>query len=883
MHPENLVGWARSIGEELMVLKRGDVQIRLLTAAAVATMAIAAPAAAPDSRRQVFSLGTTDLADAIRAVSRQSGREILFSAEALNGKQAPHLNGPLTADEAVRILLQGSDLTAEYRKDVILIRGRSETSGAVMASPTETGEILVTGSRLRGGGGTTSPLIVATRTQIQLGGHNDLGDYVRSIPQNYGGGQNPTVAGGGAQGGDNNNINGSSNLNLRGLGTDATLTLINGHRVAYDAIGAGTDISAIPLAAIDRIEIVADGSSAIYGSDAVAGVANVILRRDFDGVSTSARVGGATEGGDFQQQYDVVGGGTWTAGGFVVAADFNRSTAVNGGNRAYTHAMDPSSTLFPRLKQYSTVVAGHQDLTGLLALELDAQYSHRTSEIAYPFTATSSVTANGLLSRPTVSTYSVTPTLRISLPATWQMALSGTHGQSKSHLESHTYSGGSEFAVTRIHYDGRIDSTELSAEGPLWRLPGGEMRLAAGAGYRSVELAASSRRTIAATTTTLLNISPTRENFYGFGEVSLPFIGADSGVPLVHRLTVTAAARYENYRRVGDLLTPKLGLVLEPDPSVAIKASWGKSFKAPTLFEQYQATQGTLVRGTGFQNNPGGRPGLLIYGGGRDLQPEKATTWTTSVLAKPFRGASVEIGYFNIRFRHRIVEAIGSTSRAFNNPMFDGLILYNPTQQQVIDALARLNTPLLNASGQALDTANVSAIFDDRLQNIAKQHVEGIDIAAQYEMQLGPKQSLSLTGAASYLRGDRQLSANQPVTTVVGRIFNPPHWRARAGFNWRLSSLSWSGFLNHSDGTDDTVILPAQRVGSFTTVDTTVKLAAGSAHGILHGVELLVSATNLFDQHPPKIRVSDATGIPFDSTNASALGRIVSLTVAKTW
>src|SRR3546814_14811571 len=111
------------------------------------------------------------------------------------------------------------------------------------------------------------------------------------------------LGGGGAEGGKENG-GASSGLTLRGLGPDATLTLINGHRVAYDGAIQGVDISAIPLAALDRIEIVADGSSALYGSDAVAGVANVLLRKDYQGLWTSARIAGTTDGGDFQQEYN---------------------------------------------------------------------------------------------------------------------------------------------------------------------------------------------------------------------------------------------------------------------------------------------------------------------------------------------------------------------------------------------------------------------------------------------------------------------------------------------------------------------------------------------------------------------------------------------------
>lgn len=99
-------------------------------------------------------------------------------------------------------------------------------------------------------------------------------------------------------------MNSASSANLRGLGADATLTLLNGHRLPYDSALQGVDISAIPLAAVDRIEILPDGASAIYGSDAVGGVVNVVLRRDFEGVTTSAQVGASTAGGNWRQQAD---------------------------------------------------------------------------------------------------------------------------------------------------------------------------------------------------------------------------------------------------------------------------------------------------------------------------------------------------------------------------------------------------------------------------------------------------------------------------------------------------------------------------------------------------------------------------------------------------
>lgn len=121
--------------------------------------------------------------------------------------------------------------------------------------------IVVTGSRIKGGQA-ASEVIAVSRDTITAAGQVDLGEATRVLPQNFGGGQNPGVGTG--AGLVNSNVNSASNVNLRGLGPDATLTLLNGHRLPYDSAFGGVDISAIPLAALDRIEVVPDGASAIY-------------------------------------------------------------------------------------------------------------------------------------------------------------------------------------------------------------------------------------------------------------------------------------------------------------------------------------------------------------------------------------------------------------------------------------------------------------------------------------------------------------------------------------------------------------------------------------------------------------------------------------------
>src|SRR5690606_33275434 len=176
---------------------------------------------------------------------------------------------------------------------------------------------VVTGSRIRGAP-VASQVIEIDAEDFRRAGHADLGQVVRSIPQSFGGGQNPGV-GSNVPASSGVDVGGGASLNLRGIGSDATLTLLNGHRLNYSASRQSVDISAIPLAAVERIEVVADGASALYGSDAVGGVANIILRREADGIETSARLGSSTDGGYFQQVYGALGGAGWASGGFVAA------------------------------------------------------------------------------------------------------------------------------------------------------------------------------------------------------------------------------------------------------------------------------------------------------------------------------------------------------------------------------------------------------------------------------------------------------------------------------------------------------------------------------------------------------------------------------------
>ena len=483
---------------------------KALCAALIGTMATLAGTVILPARAQEaavrFELPAQDLATTLRTLARQAGREILFADEDVRGLRAPAVRGSLTVEQAVQLAIRGRDLIVEDQAGALVVRVRPQAAEA------DATEITVTGTRIRGASG-PSPVIVLTRRQLEEQGLPDMASISRIIPQNFTGGQNPGVAGGGDQGG-YNNINNATTLNLRGLGSDATLTLINGHRLPYDGVNQGVDISIIPLAALDRVEVIADGASALYGSDAVGGVANIILRRDYDGLQTSARVGASTDGGNVQQQYSGVGGTRWTGGGFMVAIDYSKATPITANQRDYTRGLDPSQMIAAANRQVSGVLAGHQDLADWVSLEIDAQFADRRGRKANAFSTTASASYFGQINLPVVRSYAVTPSLHLKPGGGWEATLQATQGESSTVSTAKRYTFGN-LLVGRTAYDDDLTNFEASAEGPLIHLPGGDVRLALGGGYRRFRLAFNVRATSGGITQVTRDSVERRESSFG--------------------------------------------------------------------------------------------------------------------------------------------------------------------------------------------------------------------------------------------------------------------------------------------------------------------------------------------------------------------------------
>ena len=850
----------------------------MMMAGAASVLAYGAPAAAQPQANMHYDMQSQDLGAALRKVGRIAGVEVLFVPGDVLGITAPALQGDLTLRQALDRLLSKTGLVASYAKGAVIIRGRSSgpQSDAADAAEPDT-DIVVTGSRIRGAG-SASPVIALTQAQMRDAGQSNLGDVVRSIPQSFGGGQNPGV-GSNVPSSSGVNVGGASSINLRGIGSDATLTLLNGHRLAYSASRQGIDVSTIPLGAVERLEIVADGASALYGSDAVAGVANIILKPDYSGLETNARLGTSTDGGDFEQRYGVVTGARWDTGGVIASYEYANQTAIYGRDRSYASATSPALTLLPPLESHSAVVSLHQDIAAGLRFTLDTLYNHRKSSTSYASNTQGDLTLGGISNDFDSASFVVAPTLSLST-GPWRLFATGSYGLDRTHYVVTSFINGVATASPENCYCNSAASAELGGDGNLLALPAGPLKLAFGAGYR---LNAFSRF---AGTGNAQNISRTQDSYYGYGEIALPLIAPFQSSPLGRRLDVSLAVRFEHYPGISDIATPKFGLIYAPTADLDVKGSWGKAFRAPTLFQQYQARSIVLIAPAVFGGSgyPAGTAALYLQGGNPSLRPERATTWSTTIDLHPraLPGLDLSVSYFNIDYRDRIVTPIAFIGQSLSNPIYADRITQTPGAT-LVNALIAGTSDVSNYTGGAYDPSKVAVLIDNSNVNAGRQSIDGVDIALRYRFAFdGGKRSLTALLNTSYLESSQQISSTQPVLPLAGRIFNPPHWRARGGASWDAGPWGATAYVNYTGGVQDARFTPAPDIAPVTTVDVSARYTTPHK-GVLGTIDLALSVLNLFDAKPQTIKTTLLSDTPYDSTNYSPVGRFVALRIAKKW
>jgi outer membrane receptor protein involved in Fe transport len=201
------------------------------------------------------------------------------------------------------------------------------------ASSQQLETITVTGSNIRRVDiETSNPVITIDRAEIEKSGKLTVGDLLQQLPTIAGAANNPNVNNSGGTGG--------SFISLRGLGTNRTLILVDGKRVLNG------DVNSIPSAAIERIEVLTSGASAVYGSDAIAGVVNFILRKDYQGAELTTSYGVSDRDDGARQGFSVTFGQTSERGSLLGGIDYNKSDMILAGHREFSRdqlTIDPDT------------------------------------------------------------------------------------------------------------------------------------------------------------------------------------------------------------------------------------------------------------------------------------------------------------------------------------------------------------------------------------------------------------------------------------------------------------------------------------------------------------------------------------------------------------
>jgi outer membrane receptor protein involved in Fe transport len=837
--------------------------------------------------------GTLSIADALDRLLRASGlsfRPVGESAISIGrfeaaSRRAGESRAAAQARTGEQLRLARTGAADEASTQDEARTAASERTGASAADRgDDTQEMVVTGTNIKGVAPAGSPVIVIDEESIRQSGYSSTEQLLHALPQNFRGGQAGAVADLNMSTGSLNRVNGTagSGVNLRGLGSASTLVLINGRRISASSAGTFTDISMIPIAAIERIEILSDGASAIYGADAVAGVINVILKQDYNTAETRARYGFTTESGRDELRLSQNYGMSWNGGGMTVAVDYLDQSQLMASERDFTANVIAPNSIFPADELTSGILSARQRFGQDWELELDVQHSRSERQL---FSASSFSR-----SESTIKPERTNAVLGLSYDAfgDWTFNLNGSLSQEHTRLYLTSISQNTGMVnYTYIQTQEQDQhSGELLGSGSLFDLPGGALKLAFGGSHREedyfrlIDLFGAAQPT-------------GREVTSAFMELHIPLVGAANARPGIHRLDLSVAGRHDDYSDFGSSTNPKIGVSWSPGERLTLRSSYSTSFRAPsTGFELFQGDRG--VTGVDLQaffapDGNGFVPVVLLFGS-KALRPEESKNWTFGFTWEPglIENLTMGFSYYDISYSDRIIV-----------PPFDFGALANP---QLAAFLAFYDTPaevaaLVNdyvAQGAFLSDftggifgpdplSQITTVYSYLQQNADSVDVKGFDLTLDYPFSAGPNQ-FNVAFNANYIDGMVNVPAPGALPyDLVGTFANPPNLRFRTALSWYRGGFNGALNLNYTNSYTDTSGLIDRRVETYVTLDTNLRYSfARPASPLLDGVSVSLFATNLFDESPPFVTLSGSSA-NYDGANANPLGRFVGVEIAKRW
>jgi iron complex outermembrane recepter protein len=395
-------------------------RVRTFIVSLLATALVRTVWAEPASPPVEFHIEGGDATSTLTEFSRQAHLQLLFDYNVVKGHTTRPLEGTFLPSEALQQLLANTDLEFDFVNDRTLAVTQKQTlpeaSKVGAAEPKHEPHrwtrlknpnlvnsgipvdvVRITGTYVSDEPPIGEEIISATREDIEATGAATPSDFLRTLPQVFGGGPNQDTHIG-AEAITNSGL--GVGVNLRGLGARATLVLVNSRRIAPSGTaGEYVDIENIPLSAIDRIDILPDSASAVFGADAVGGVVNFVLRDKLEGGETILRGGSGTHGDLQEYLVSQALGNSWNGGHALIALEFysrgplsasDRSYAVSdlqpyGGGNFNTQLTNPGNIINPATGQTYAIPAGqngtHLTAADLVAGTVNLQNQYLGSEI----------------------------------------------------------------------------------------------------------------------------------------------------------------------------------------------------------------------------------------------------------------------------------------------------------------------------------------------------------------------------------------------------------------------------------------------------------------------------------------------------------------------
>lgn len=959
-----------------------------------------------------FKLPAEPLPQALLDFYHQCGVQPAFQATPqLQASRGNAVAGVMDSSQALTLLLKGSGYTfhfdSDHSVDIIPIQQPGVAPAAAAPArralplphpPSESEQVQadleqvdVTGSLIHGVQDVAAPLVYVNQPQLAQASFATVEDALYSLPIISPNGPREDL-------GIDANYQYGAGLDLRGLGVGATLVLVNGYRQPLSGLnGDFVDVSTIPWSAVQRIEVLPDGASALYGSDAVAGVVNIITRDDFQGAETQARYGTAS-GGRRETMASQLLGARWSGGHAMLAYQYSDMTplqaaqrpyAANGDKRPYGGAnydsyysnpgniLDPASLqpaygipagqngrgltvaallpsanlqnqfagmqLFPEVRSHELYATVAQNLNENLQLFFQGRFAARDTLRSFfpdqqvlvvppsnpfyvnpfagaPYTLVAYSFANDY--GPTEfsarsQAYVATAGARQQLGETWQAILSESYGRQSLHSDEFNvadpaalaasladpnpatafdpFGAGSNTnpatlaAIERnfpLHAVSSLESTRLVADGSLFSLPAGEAKLAVGVERREEGLSHEVANPLDPMEQTVPQ-SYSRHVTSLFSQLALPLIGDRNHPRAVPRLELNVAARYEHYSDFGRAFNPTVRIRWIPLQPLKLRASWGRSFRAPTLDNLYDTSANASASVVlPDPQSPTGRSLVLVeQGSNPSLKQETAKTWTAGLdLAPPLLpGSAFSLTYYSIDYENRIAQPAADDPFAIliDAAEWAAVIERNPTRAQIA-AVCKLSDYM--GSVAACLASSPAAIIDGRLANLATTRTTGLDLEA-HDSFSGAPGTLGVALAANYVfKFEQAVTNTSPATDIVNTISNPLALRLRGVLSWNRDGPQRSGpglalAVNYTGGYRNPGSPRLPEVSPWTTVDARFLYRTRPDTGWLGGVEFSINAVNVLNHDPPF--VDEQFG--YDAYNVQPLGRVVSAEISKRW